>query len=463
MKSATIRRWRRIHTWSGLVCAAFLLVLCVTGLPLIFGTEIEGAPAHEGTSAGMSSKHGMLDEMIAVARARYPAYAPSDISLDADRSRVLIGLMPLGDAAGHASRVTVEFDAQTGALYERRTPGAAETLAHFVGTMRELHTTLYAGMAGRLVLGIAGLAFVLAMLSGIVLYAPFSRRHAAAALDGGRSRRAAWLDLHMLVGVPVFVWALTMGATGVLNAIAEPLFRTWMVAETGRLPKQPPARRGEQVSVQRALAAVRVAEPGRRVETVFFPDPHFGSPDHYMVVTTGATRMSRMLFDIALVDARSGRFDGTLRMPTWLRAIQISRSLHFGNFGGMPLKIDWALLDGITFGLVVSGLVLWRERRRREFSRSTETTSPAQAPSIRRNVSEPWPVPILLGCVTAAALSDALTGDETARTAAAFALALPVAVIVCLLGSRIFDTCVRRSRRAPNERHADDGPHRSGE
>lgn len=30
------RLWSVVHTWSSLVATAFLLVLCLTGLPLIF-------------------------------------------------------------------------------------------------------------------------------------------------------------------------------------------------------------------------------------------------------------------------------------------------------------------------------------------------------------------------------------------------------------------------------------------
>ena len=31
-----IRRWYLIHKWTSIVCTAFLLMLCITGLPLIF-------------------------------------------------------------------------------------------------------------------------------------------------------------------------------------------------------------------------------------------------------------------------------------------------------------------------------------------------------------------------------------------------------------------------------------------
>ncbi|WZB75480.1 PepSY domain-containing protein [Achromobacter insuavis] len=36
-----LRIWRWLHTWSSLACTLFLLMLCLTGLPLIFHDEID--------------------------------------------------------------------------------------------------------------------------------------------------------------------------------------------------------------------------------------------------------------------------------------------------------------------------------------------------------------------------------------------------------------------------------------
>ena len=41
MRAATIRRWSFVHTWTSLICTLFLLLLAVTGLPLIFHHELE--------------------------------------------------------------------------------------------------------------------------------------------------------------------------------------------------------------------------------------------------------------------------------------------------------------------------------------------------------------------------------------------------------------------------------------
>ena len=50
-----------------------------------------------------------------------------------------------------------------------------------------------------------------------------------------------------------------------------------------------------------------------------------------------------------------------------MKALFISQPLHFGDYGGTPLKIIWALLDGFTIVVIGSGLYLylvrWRKTR----------------------------------------------------------------------------------------------------
>ena len=41
MKATTIKNWFNIHKWTSLISTIFLLMLCITGLPLIFTEEID--------------------------------------------------------------------------------------------------------------------------------------------------------------------------------------------------------------------------------------------------------------------------------------------------------------------------------------------------------------------------------------------------------------------------------------
>jgi uncharacterized iron-regulated membrane protein len=83
-----------------------------------------------------------------------------------------------------------------------------------------------------------------------------------------------------------------------------------------------------------------------------------------VVWTKGKEPLTSRLFSPVLVDARSGVLASAVTMPWYLRALELSRPLHFGDYGGMPLKIIWVLLDLVTIFVLGSGLYLWFARSR---------------------------------------------------------------------------------------------------
>ena len=79
MSPVSLRRWSWIHKWSSLVCTVFMLLLCLTGLPLIYsheigqllGNEVE-PPALPATQSSSTPPRASLDSVIAAGKARYP-------------------------------------------------------------------------------------------------------------------------------------------------------------------------------------------------------------------------------------------------------------------------------------------------------------------------------------------------------------------------------------------------------
>jgi len=65
-----------------------------------------------------------------------------------------------------------------------------------------------------------------------------------------------------------------------------------------------------------------------------------------------------------LVDATTGAFVGLREMPWYNKLLALSRPLHFGDYGGLPLKMVWAALTLFTIVVLASGLYLWFVRRR---------------------------------------------------------------------------------------------------
>ena len=97
---------------------------------------------------------------------------------------------------------------------------------------------------------------------------------------------------------------------------------------------------------------------------VAFPGTIFSSKNHYAVFMRGNTPLTSRLFKPALVDAETGILTDSRSMPWYVSTLLISQPLHFGDYGGMPLKIVWAVLDVLTIIVLGTGVYLWLRRRK---------------------------------------------------------------------------------------------------
>jgi uncharacterized iron-regulated membrane protein len=371
MARRSLRGWLWVHKWTSLVCTLFLLIICVTGLPLVLKDELEGmldnALPYAEVAAGTPNIN--LEALAAKSRAMYPGEAILSIFSDDDEPRIVVFMAPSWDAfrANRKAAHWIRFDAHTGTVLKQSKPFDGDGQG-FLAIMLSLHRDLFAGLPGELFLALMAVLFVLAIVSGTIVYAPFMRRLDFATIRAAGSSRLKWLDLHNMIGVVTLAWALVVGATGVVNELSTPLFVLWQQTDVKAMLT---SWRGEAIPDQSALAspqatldAVKTALPDMIATTVVFPGSPFGSPYHYLVWTKGRTPLTSRLFTPVLVNARTGAIASIVSMPWYLRVLEISRPLHFGDYGGMPLKIIWVLLDLATIAVLGSGVYLWLTRRR---------------------------------------------------------------------------------------------------
>lgn len=208
--------------------------------------------------------------------------------------------------------------------------------------------------------------FLVALTSGAVVYGPFMRRLNFGTVRTGKSTRLKWFDLHNLIGIVTLSGAFVVGATGVVNTLSGPLFDMWQSREVPRLlaPYRNRPALSHLASVDAAVHAVQQALPQMEITSLVFPNDEFGSPRHYLIWTRGKEPVSSRLFTLVLIDAENGALTSAKGLPWYLRTLEVSRPLHFGDYGGMPLKVIWALFDMALIAVLLSGVYLWLSRRR---------------------------------------------------------------------------------------------------
>ncbi len=206
---------------------------------------------------------------------------------------------------------------------------------------------------------------VASLVSGVVVYTPFMRKLDFATVRSQRSSRPKWLNLHNVLGIVTLAWVLVVDVTGVINTLALPILMLWQGGQLAEMaaPYQDAPPLESLGSLHKAIDTARKAAPDMEVSFVGFPGTQFSSKHHYAVFMRGNTPFTERLLKPALVDAETGELTDMREIPLYVKTL-LSQPLHFGDYGGMPLKIVWALLDIVSIVILASGLYLWLGRRR---------------------------------------------------------------------------------------------------
>jgi uncharacterized iron-regulated membrane protein len=334
MTPKALRKWSWTHKWSSIICTLFMLMLCITGLPLIFHEEIDEL-LHDQVEAAVvpqGTPPASLDRVVAGAVAAMPGQVPHFLIWDHDDPNAMLVIVGKSVDANPADNRIVRIDAHTGAYLD-----APDVTGRFTFIMLKLHTDMFAGLPGKLFLGLMGILFCIAVISGVVVYAPSMRKQKFGVYRAERPRVVRWLDLHNLAGILLVVWTLVVGFTGVINTWADLVLKMWQSGQLAEMTAQyrdrvPPAH---PTSVQDAAEVATKVTSGMQPSFIAFPGSIFSSKSHYTVFMRGDTPLTSRLLKPALIDAETGKFTDSRDMPWYVTALFISQPLHFVDYGGM--------------------------------------------------------------------------------------------------------------------------------
>lgn len=360
MRPGTLRAWSWVHKWSSLISTVFLLMLCITGLPLVFMHEIDEALLqNQWRPANAEGPRLDLDQVLAAALAQHPGGVPAFMSFDEDRPVVNVtSVDPNGPSDAYTFQPIDQTSGDAAPLV------AGHPVMEFI---LQLHTDMFLGLPGMLFLGAMGLLLVVAVVSGVVLYAPFMKRLPFGTVRASKAARTRWLDYHNLLGAVTLAWVLVVGVTGVVNTLAVPIIDLWKNTALAELTAayDTPASPSERSSLDAAVRRAKEALPGMTLQFVAFPGSSYSTEHHYAVFFHGETPLTAHLTTPALIDARTGELAAVAETPWYVKTLGLSQPLHFGDYGGLPLKILWALLDIAMIIILISGLYLWLAKKMR--------------------------------------------------------------------------------------------------
>lgn len=333
-----IRKILKIHRILGLVLAMNFLVLSLTGVVLIWRHEITGDQQVIQKSKFISEKTSLskIDE---------------NIKLNFSKQKVLSIFK--GDDGDIQARVTdkgvekfkgamrLKYD-QSGNVVTSETKSSGAVIDFIL----KLHRELILGGKGKILVGILGVFFLLTLLSGALIANNFYRKIKS------MNTRIFIGRLHKIISVKAFSWILIVTFTGTILAFNSTLIALFLRDNIRSNQDVVILKNVKYVSVLSVYDELKRKLPELEYDFISFPDNEFSIPQHYVVLMENESEHK-----IAYVNAVTGKLVKTVSLPWYIELLMLSEPLHFGDYGGVFLKIVWSFLGVATSFIPLTGVL----------------------------------------------------------------------------------------------------------
>lgn len=355
----TVQKALSAHAAIGLVVSALLYIVCVTGTVVIFYQEwqrIEQPDAPEMARIAPETVQAGIARVLASEKGK-------------PRTTHLYVHLPVPDLP----RTTVTTDHQAvhldgaGRIAAREENGWSEFLL-------ALHYTLSVpGPVGITIVGALGVMIVALSLSGVIAHPRIFRD---AFRLRARDRNGIGLaDWHNRLSVWTLPFILAIALTGAViglatvggYGLAAKFYKGDIEATYAPIfggEGKPDARPAPLPDVAATLRHMAVRFPGVRPSYVILHDP--GTAGQHVQVIAEHDR--RLIYGENYAFDAQGRFHGAAGLADGEVGQQASASiynLHFGNFGGLPVKIAYVLLGLALSVVTATGVSIWLGKRER--------------------------------------------------------------------------------------------------
>ncbi|WP_313319849.1 PepSY-associated TM helix domain-containing protein [Stenotrophomonas sp.] len=370
ISSDIIKVYKDVHIWVGIICGLMLFIAFYAGAITMFEKPLE----RWATPPSALAPPPPLEDaqtLLAAVLAEHPQAA----------KRYAIVVTPTPDQParviwaerGKGPRQFTEYGASFGADGSLQTEKLRKAkAAQLVDRMHQFVGLPLPDGVARYIMGAVALAYSVALLSGLIVLLPTLTKDMFA-LRIGKNIKRMWLDAHNALGLFSLPFHLVIALTSVGFALHTPFYASqakllyggqinWGEHEappTGTTPL--PAH----VLLERTQAQL----PGFEVYSFGFQQNREGQMEASVTgldVRHGARGRTVMQTHLDPYSGTVDTHDLPGRMDGWGEAVNAFFALHFGSFGGNPVRWLYVLMGLAGAALFYTGNLLWIESRRKK-------------------------------------------------------------------------------------------------
>ena len=409
MKAQTVKDYLAVHTWVGIVCGMVLFIAFYAGAFSMLKAEISRWTQPPAAASSAISDDG--DALMAAYLAEHPG-PPGRLRLrwaGPDHAQPALAQLRRG---GEPTWWQLGQDGQL----RRAThlPPEDDTSGQFVDTLHRKGGLPIPLEWAEPVIGLVSLAYALALVSGVVVLLPTLVKDLFHLRLGANLKRM-WLDVHNLLGVTSLPFHLVIAFSAAVFGLHDLVYEAQdKFIYTGGL-RATVARDAQPVADVPRADWLAPSEIRQRVQA---QAPHFAPlgldlvtrPDGRTVgVVHGVDerhfqRAAR--YGLAFVHLGTGEITDRTYLPggSGLASSALLSSLfalHFGSFGGDPVRVLYVLLGLSGALLFYTGNLLWIETRTRRARAARGEVAPIEDRPRHVQVVSALTVGVCLGCAAA--------------------------------------------------------------
>ena len=368
--SDIIKVYKDVHIWVGIACGLMLFIAFYAGAITMFEKPLERwatPPSQLAPAPPLADTQALLAAVLAEhpqAGQRYSII----IDPSPDQPARLIW-----SERGQKPRQWIEYGAsfapdgslQTERLRKSPAAGVVDRMHQFVGL--PLPDSI-----ARNIMGLVALAYAVALLSGLIVLLPTLAKDVFA-LRIGKNFKRMWLDAHNALGIFSLPFHLMIALTSVVFAFHTPFYAAQGKAFYGGQidwgQHAPPPSGEVPLPAHELLKHVQVQVPGFDVQHFAYQTNREGQLEASLVgldVTRSARGRTWMRTPLDPYSGQVDMHDLPGHMDGWKEAVNVFFALHFGSYGGNPVRWLYVLMGLAGAALFYTGNVLWIESRRKK-------------------------------------------------------------------------------------------------
>ena len=358
----------KIHHWAGLYAGILIGVLSLTGALAVFIPEIDSLILkyrYEAKSTASPATVPQIANSIDSLTNWLPEYSSLSISLPQETGDIAEVDLIVRPEGGELQRYDFFVDAGADRIIGQR--NHQNSLANY---LRQVHVRLYEGNWGRQLVGIGGVALVVLAVTGLLIYGNFMKRQAWPDVRKKVGMRIVMADWHKLLGISALAFNLVIAVTGAWLGLQPWLMRAFDIktpnAYTAPVIMESKEDKALEIDWSQVFTSVKTEFP-----ELIPSDISLSSNGSATITVRG--NISGLVYErnintlvLSKTDYKPQHKYDVRQKPFSHKLYFVQEALHFGDFGGLLLKVIYAILGLVSGFLSISGFVVYLYRRKKK-------------------------------------------------------------------------------------------------